>query len=56
MIDPLHFHNIIGPDGSVIGVQAPDNTELMDKINEIIEVVNKLTKEQEPAQEEQTNE
>ena len=41
MIEQLHEHGICGRDG-LYAVSAPSNWELMEKINELVEEVNRL--------------
>ena len=42
MIEQLHEHGICGRDGNIYGMSAPSNWELMEKINELVEEVNRL--------------
>ena len=43
MIERLYSHSIYSRDGlGIIGVREPNNAEIVDKINEIIDVVNQL--------------
>lgn len=41
MIDKLHQHNIVDQN-TCYGYRAPGNFELMEKINELVEEVNRL--------------
>ena len=45
MIEFLHEHPIIDRFGNYYGSDAPSHFQMMEKINEIIEVVNKLQEE-----------
>ena len=42
MIDKLHQYSIIDDQDTCFGHRAPSNFELMEKINELIEEVNRL--------------
>ena len=42
MIEQLHEHCICYSDGNLYGMSAPSNWELMKKINELVEEVNRL--------------
>ena len=42
MIEFLHEHPIVDRYGNCYGSEAPSHFQVMEKINEIIEVVNKL--------------
>lgn len=42
MIEQLHEHGICDRDGYLYGMSAPSNFELMEKINELVEEVNRL--------------
>ena len=44
MIEQLHEQGICDRDGILYGMSAPSNFELMEKINELVEEVNKLKK------------
>ena len=42
MIEQLHEHGICDEYGCTYGMSAPSNFELMEKINELVEEVNRL--------------
>ena len=42
MIDKLHQYSIIDDQDTCFGYRAPSNRELMEKINELVEEVNRL--------------
>ena len=42
MIEQLHEQGICDRDGNLYGMSAPSNWELMEKINELVEEVNRL--------------
>ena len=42
MIEQLHEHGIHDRYGNIYGMSVPSNFELMEKINELIEEVNRL--------------
>jgi len=42
MIEQLHEHGIIDSYGHCHGMSAPNNFEIMEKINELVEEVNRL--------------
>lgn len=42
MIEQLHEQGICDSDGNCFGMSAPSNFELMEKINEMVEEVNRL--------------
>ena len=42
MIEQLHEQGICDSDGNLYGMSAPSNLELMKKINELVEEVNRL--------------
>ena len=42
MIEQLHEEGICDRDGNLYGMSAPSNFELMRKINELVEEVNRL--------------
>ena len=42
MIEQLHGIGIHDSDGNCYGMSAPNNWELMEKINELVEEVNRL--------------
>lgn len=42
MIEQLHEHGIIDSNGYCYGTSAPSNFEIMEKINELVEEVNRL--------------
>ena len=42
MIEQLHEQCICDSAGSIYGMSAPSNWELMEKINELVEEVNRL--------------
>lgn len=42
MIKQLHEKGICDRDGNLYGMNAPSNWELMEKINELVEEVNRL--------------
>ena len=42
MIEQLHEEGICDRDGNLYGMRAPSNFELMEKINELVEEVNRL--------------
>ena len=42
MIKQLHEQGICDSDGNHFGMRAPSNFELMEKINELVEEVNRL--------------
>ena len=42
MIDKLHQYSIIDDQDTCFGHRAPSNWELMEKINELVEEVNRL--------------
>lgn len=44
MIEQLHEQGICDRDGYLCGMSVPSNFELMEKINELVEEVNKLKK------------
>ena len=44
MIEQLYEQEICDRDGSLYGMSAPSNFELMRKINELVEEVNSLKK------------
>lgn len=44
MIEQLHEQGICDSDGNLYGMSAPSNFELMEKINELVEEVNRLKK------------
>ena len=44
MIDKLHQYSIIDNQNTCYGHRAPSNWELMEKINELVEEVNRLKK------------
>ena len=58
MIQPLTWHevwrNILGVEG-IVGTEAPNNQEITDKVNEIIEVLNKLLEPKERLNEQKTS-
>ena len=42
MIEQLYGEGICDRDGNLYGMSAPSNFELMEKINELVEEVNRL--------------
>ena len=44
MIEQLYEQGICDRDGNLYGMSAPNNFELMEKINELVEEVNRLKK------------
>lgn len=44
MIEQLHKHGIIDSNNCCYGMSAPSNFEIMKKINELIDEVNRLKK------------
>ena len=44
MIEQLYEEGICDRDGNLYGMSAPSNFELMEKINELVEEVNRLKK------------
>lgn len=42
MIEQLYEERICDRDGNLYGMRAPNNWELMEKINELVEEVNRL--------------
>lgn len=46
MLEKIHVHPIEDEFGNCYGMTKPDNMELMEKINELIDVVNELQKNQ----------
>lgn len=42
MIEQLHEHGIIDSNSYCYGMSAPSNFELMEKVNELVEEVNRL--------------
>lgn len=44
MLEKIHVHPIKDHYGNCYGTTIPDNIELMEKINELIDVVNELQK------------
>ena len=52
MIEELREDIICDRDGNAYARRAPSNFELMEKINELIEVINKLQSEKEESNEE----
>lgn len=42
MIEQLHKQTICDKYGNAYGVHAPSNLELMEKINELVEEINRL--------------
>lgn len=42
MIEQLHERGIFHSDGYLYGMSAPSNFELMEKINELVDEVNRL--------------
>ena len=47
MIEQLHEQGICDRDGNLYGMRAPSNWELMEKINELIDEVNRLKEKSE---------
>ena len=57
MIDKLSWRNVWGNNGVVEGyvaTRAPNNAELTEKVNEIIDVLNKLLEPKEQTNEQKT--
>ena len=54
MIQPLIPHDVMDSTGTVYGVMQPEHWEIVEKINEIIEVLNKLTEPKEQTNEQNT--
>ena len=44
MIEQLYEQGICDRDGNLYGMSAPSNWELMEKINELVEEINRLKK------------
>ena len=42
MIEQLHEQGICDRDGNIYGMSAPSNWKLMEKINELVDEVNRL--------------
>lgn len=47
MIEQLHERTICDDNGNAYGIDAPSHFEMMEKINELVEAVNKLLEEKE---------
>ena len=45
MIEKIYERVVTDGNGGIIGVREPNNSELKDKLNEIIDVINQLTED-----------